>query len=305
MYMRIALCLSNHVGMINNGNKECENEKFLKNIKNVNDKGFNQKYLENQADPKICFNSIKKHILDCNNSEIDIFIHSWDFNLEKKILKLYNPKKYKFENNNEIKFNYNSFNKNHISRYYSINYSIKLKKQYEIENNFTYDFVMWSRIDYFYYKDIIIDRNLDSRYIYQEYCVTQKINDNSIMPPTKYFMDSLAISSSKNIDLLGNILNSNKKDYFKNHTGFFQYFKDHNVELRNLKLFNIYHVNRIYVLHQFLEFNKISKEYFLKKYDLLSIGEKSLSYPPKCSVSLKQILKINPNYRLEIISKYI
>ena len=104
---------------------------------------------------------------------------------------------------------------------------------------------------------------------------------------------------------MGNILNSNKKDYFKYHTGFFQYFKDHNIEIRNLKLFNIYHVNRIYVLHQFLEFNKISKEYFLKKYDLLSIGDKSLSHPPKCSVSLKQVLKNNPNYRLENINKFI
>ena len=245
--------------------------------------------------------------MDCNNSEIDIFIHCWDYNLKKKILELYNPKKYKFEKNNELKLNfkyYKDIDPDRVLQMYSINQSIKLKKEYEKENNFIYYFVMWSRIDNFYFKDIIIDNQLDGRYIYECYCATQEINDNTI-EPSKYFCDSMAVSSSKNIDFFGNILNSNKKDYYINHTGFLQYFKDNNIETRYLKLFNIYHVNRIFVIYQFLEFNKISKKEFLKKYDLLSIGEKYLSNPPKCIVSPKQILKNNPSYTLKNINKLV
>ena len=300
--MRIALCLSNHLGVIYDGCEMCKhtNDKVKKLIKNLNNNGFTKYYLNHQADPKICFNSIKKHVLDCNDNEIDIFIHSWDYNLKDKIIKLYNPKKYIFEKNNEINLNFDSsFNHNFISKCYSLSKSIELKKQYEIENDFIYDYVMWSRIDNFYFKDIIIDSNIDKRYIYQEYCSSQKINGKHVSAP-KYFLDGLAISSSKNIDSFGNIINSNKKNYFKNHTGILDYFTDNNIEIRNLNLFNIYHVNRVYVIYQFLEFNNISKEDFLKRYDLLSIGE-----PHKKLVSLNQCLKNNPEYTLQNIKNII
>ena len=60
--MKIALCLSNHIGIVNNIKINNEkNDRHLKK-KDINDSSLSKEYLENQVDPQICFNSIKKHL---------------------------------------------------------------------------------------------------------------------------------------------------------------------------------------------------------------------------------------------------
>ena len=47
--------------------------------------------------------SIRKLIIEfnANIADFDFFIHSWNYDLETKLVNLYNPIKYKFENNND------------------------------------------------------------------------------------------------------------------------------------------------------------------------------------------------------------
>jgi len=103
-----------------------------------------------------CFTHIKKHIIDINNC--DIFIHCWSTEYTKALLKLYKPKKSIFEP--QIQFNTalkSAKDKNHEfickSRWYSNKQTLLLKKQYEEENNFKYDFVMVSRFDLMFFVD--------------------------------------------------------------------------------------------------------------------------------------------------------
>ena len=44
---------------------------------------------------------LKRKVLDGN--DVDVFIHSWDLENEKKVLSLYNPKKYNFEKQLDFK----------------------------------------------------------------------------------------------------------------------------------------------------------------------------------------------------------
>jgi hypothetical protein len=109
----------------------------------------------------------KKHILDINN--IDVFIHSWDVNLQKEITEKYSPKLSKFESTLNFTIPKPLKNtqrvQNHFSRWYSCKEVNKLKSKYEKDNNFKYDFVMLSRQDIAWQTDVLF-KNLDSNYFY-------------------------------------------------------------------------------------------------------------------------------------------
>lgn len=109
----------------------------------------------------------KEHILDKN--DVDIFIHSWDVNLQEEVIKKYSPKSYKFEPT--VKFVIPKPLKdtqrvqNHCSRWYSCQEVNKLKCEYEDKNNFKYDFVMLSRQDIAWETDVIFS-DFDPNYFY-------------------------------------------------------------------------------------------------------------------------------------------
>lgn len=101
------------------------------------------------------FKYIKKNILDCD-CDCDVFIHSWDFENQFEILKLY--KKYIhsvfFEKQKDFKyiFNNNKLNEfqihgtpfyNSLSQFYSVQKSFELMINSEVE----YDCVIKSRFD--------------------------------------------------------------------------------------------------------------------------------------------------------------
>ncbi len=104
---------------------------------------------------KIGYNRYKKNLIDVNNA--DIFIHCWTKELEQEIISLYQPKKYTIEKQKFFEIpdhvtgggpNQPNRKQNHYSRWYSTKKVVELKKQYEEENNFEYDFVMVSRFDH-------------------------------------------------------------------------------------------------------------------------------------------------------------
>ncbi len=113
------------------------------------------------------FPHYKKFILDTN--DVDVFIHSWDTEIENDVLENYKPKLSHFEP--QLTFDIpNHIEKtqrvqNHFSRWYSCKQSLNFKKSYESDNNFKYDFVMLARQDIAWQKDIIFS-NYDTDYFY-------------------------------------------------------------------------------------------------------------------------------------------
>jgi hypothetical protein len=130
--------------------------------------------LEEYIDINVIYNSIKKHIIDCNkNYKIDIFIHCWDMNLEEDLVTLYKPVKYLFENNNKYKSemksklhpNAHPREYNQASQLLTIQKVIMLKEEYEKVNNFYYDKVILYRPDLLLWKDMILD-TYDNKKVY-------------------------------------------------------------------------------------------------------------------------------------------
>lgn len=117
-------------------------------------------------DYKIAYDYYKKHILDKN--DVDIFIHSWSQEAAKGIKKIYHPKKGIFEK--QKRFAWVDRRKNDqkhraYSRWYSSKKVIQLKQEYEKEKNFTYDWVMVSRLDLAFFTDVIF-KNYNNQYFY-------------------------------------------------------------------------------------------------------------------------------------------
>lgn len=111
--------------------------------------------------------SIKKHIIDPNPKyKFDTFIHCWNEDLEKDLVKLYNPKKYLFESNTlyyeEIESKL-QFSGHSMSSFGEVSVSLSIQKGCELiesyceENNFEYDLILFLRPDYLYWKDMILD----------------------------------------------------------------------------------------------------------------------------------------------------
>ena len=115
------------------------------------------------------------------NVQVDYFIHTWDENsypakfgntketvkIEQEeideITKRLNPKKISFDKSKS----FSSLNNNasldsspYLSQYYGVLKCARLKKQYEIENNFLYDVVIRLRFDLFMSQPILVDPNL-------------------------------------------------------------------------------------------------------------------------------------------------
>ena len=111
---------------------------------------------DEDVDPKIAHHFYQKNIFDVN-SNVDVFIHSWDVNYEDELTKLYKPKKKVFEK--QITFDEDNVKRHSIeSRWYSTLQVNNLKKEYEKENNFKYDAVMCSRFDVGIFKPFVFSK---------------------------------------------------------------------------------------------------------------------------------------------------
>ena len=146
MSKKIALCLSGLVG----------------GTKGPDGKG-------DMVDVDIISQQYKKHIIDIN--DVDVFIHSWSVKAEDKLIEAYQPKGKLFEkqidfrNINSNRHKNNEASHRFYSRFNSIQKSVKLKRKYEIDNDFEYDIVMISRLDLLWFSDINFDR-MDKKYFH-------------------------------------------------------------------------------------------------------------------------------------------
>jgi hypothetical protein len=117
-------------------------------------------------------NSIFKHIVLSNKGyDFDFFLHGWNLDLKDELIKIYEPKKFLFENN----INYNDVigsvitNSNDfggVSGGLSLKKSLELREIYEIESNEKYDIVIIYRYDVLLWKDMKLDNYDVSKSIY-------------------------------------------------------------------------------------------------------------------------------------------
>ena len=97
---------------------------------------------------------LKKYVLD--NNDVDIFLFSWEVDKEEEFKKYLNPKKMKLIPQIDFEIPEHLKGKNdkrviaHYSRWYGVKEVMKLKKEYEEENNFKYDLVVNARFDLCY-----------------------------------------------------------------------------------------------------------------------------------------------------------
>lgn len=119
----------------------------------------------------ICYNSIIKHIIEPNtNYSFDFFIHCWNEDLQQKLISIYNPKNFLFENNFIYENEIDNKTKKHtdfagISKSLSMKKSILLLEEYSKNNEIFYDLVIIYRPDLILFKNIVLD-NYDPNNIY-------------------------------------------------------------------------------------------------------------------------------------------
>lgn len=171
------------------------------------------------------YESMKPNIIDDLNP--DVFIHTWDtsnmvdqyfingngwvmgnkipHDLMETMISLYKPKKYIIEPQKHFEQNkwsdrlMPSIKSDHMySMFYSICESNKLKKQYEYENNFTYDWVIRIRFDMAIPSGPLNLNNLNNNYLW----VATGCFDN-----ISGYLDSLGYSSSQIMDVYSDTFN--------------------------------------------------------------------------------------------------
>jgi hypothetical protein len=110
------------------------------------------------------YRSIKHHIIDANpDYDVDVFIHSWSYDLKEELLTLYQPTRALFEDNRL--FNAEIEGKcvipsdfGGISQALAIRKVIQLKEGYEEDKGFKYDIVIVFRPDVLIWKDMLFSR---------------------------------------------------------------------------------------------------------------------------------------------------
>jgi hypothetical protein len=144
---------------------------------------------------KVAYNYYKENLLDLY--DVDVFCHSWNSDVNDDILKLYNPKSYKFEDyifdeSYDGKYTNTPNPEKYpprftLSSFYSISQSSILKNEYETKNNFVYDWVIRTRYDF----------ALNVKIPFEDLCSNKIYVPNCHMTPEKDFCnDQFAFSNS-------------------------------------------------------------------------------------------------------------
>ena len=111
--------------------------------------------------------SIQRHIVECNPDIVfDFFIHCWSVELEESLVKLYNPKLWKFEDNRQ----YNEEIRRGIlapCNFGQLSSVLSMKKSIELmeDSGIHYDRVILFRPDVLIWKDMLLNE-YDQNYIY-------------------------------------------------------------------------------------------------------------------------------------------
>lgn len=99
----------------------------------------------------------------------DIFIHSWNTDLEPELKRFFSPKSMIVEKQKTFEIpdwilGDEKRKQNHYSKWYSNKESVDLMLKYQIENNFTYDFAMIARFDIAWQKPIVLSQLNPSKF---------------------------------------------------------------------------------------------------------------------------------------------
>lgn len=139
--MRVALCLHGIVGHLYTNKQQrtwCED-----------------------VDYRIGLEHYRRHLFAVNDC-VDVFIHSWSTDYAESITRDYQPRRQLFQT--QIDFKQDTLPLNYLkSRWYSTRAVVELKKKYEQDEGFTYDWVMLSRFDLALLRDLDFakyDRNI-------------------------------------------------------------------------------------------------------------------------------------------------
>ena len=115
------------------------------------------------VDYRIGLEHYRKNMFDVNPN-IDVFIHCWDKQYEKQVIEDYNPKIAQFQDQINFPERFTPsepFDDRTLirrmytrSRWYSAAKVSEMKRSWEKSNNFTYDYVMTSRLDCAFLKEL-------------------------------------------------------------------------------------------------------------------------------------------------------
>jgi len=146
----------------------------------------------------------KKNVFD-KSYTVDVFLHSWSYEVKDLLINEYNPKKYLIEkqksfgsfaiNETKIDKTYNlKYNEVMYSAKYSSKKSIELMHECEIDNNIKYDFVLLARMDILWLVELDFNK-LDKTKFYVP--IWGKNNLNSIN--NNGVLGTFFLSNSENI----------------------------------------------------------------------------------------------------------
>jgi hypothetical protein len=195
---------------------------------------YNQE--QNYCDFYSVYNCFFQHIIkpNCERYDIDIFLQSWNPELQNQLINLYKPVSYLFENNNLYANHFQNklkeigdYNGENSEKYamasssLAIKKSLELKTNYENQNNFKYDLVLIYRPDVILVRDINFDNyNIDGNVIY---CNYTWINPHiPIEGQGEYYW----IMSSETSNRFKFIYDASYKQKFVNHQGIYYFMKD-------------------------------------------------------------------------------
>lgn len=109
------------------------------------------------VDYRIGLEHYRRRLFSVNQAEFDVFIHSWSTTYEEHLRRDYRPKSFLFEE--QIDFGKETRALNFAkSRWYSTKAVIALKRAYEEEQGFEYDWVVLSRFDMALFKDLVLSK---------------------------------------------------------------------------------------------------------------------------------------------------
>ncbi len=184
---------------------------------------------ENDIDFRIGHHFYKKNIIDVNEN-VDVFVFCWDIKYENEIIDLYQPKESLFID--QIQFKHNEQKLNNIeSRWYGAQQVNNLKVKYENDNNFKYDFVMWSRFDVGIFDKLIFNSVQDNKALH-----IPRSNPPDMTRPT--ILDYWYFSNSYNMDIINNFYDHWKDyGYGSPHRDLYQWPTDNDIDVTMLNNF--------------------------------------------------------------------
>jgi hypothetical protein len=174
--MKIALCLHGVVGNL---------------YTNKDDRVWKE-----DVDYRLGLEHYRRRLFSVNDADIDVFIHSWSTAYEQEIRRDYQPKSCLFEE--QIDFGkanvVRHFNR---SRWYSTKATVALKRAYEREHGFEYDWVVLSRFDLALFKDLVLSK-YDPEFFYPGHHEWKA--DTIFVKEEPMFCDFFYYATSRKID---------------------------------------------------------------------------------------------------------